>query len=94
MSAPSVNTSSSGATTFPRDLLIFAPSAMMWPWLYSRRNGSPKFSSPMSRNALVKNRAYIRCMTACSAPPVYWSTGAHASAWPGPHGSVAFLALR
>ena len=29
----------------------------------------------MSAIALVKKRAYSRCMTACSAPPVYWSTG-------------------
>ena len=32
---------------------------------------------PRSRIALVKNRLYSRCITACSAPPVYWSTGDH-----------------
>jgi len=31
--------------------------------------------TPQSRMALVKKRVYIRCMVACSMPPVYWSTG-------------------
>ena len=30
---------------------------------------------PQSRIALVKKRVYIRCIVACSMPPVYWSTG-------------------
>ena len=25
--------------------------------------------------ALVQNRAYSRCSTACSMPPMYWSIG-------------------
>ncbi len=29
----------------------------------------------MSRSAFTKKREYIRCSTACSAPPVYRSTG-------------------
>ena len=42
-----------------------------------RTKGSSKSSRPRSRIAFVKKRAYSRCMTACSTPPVYWSTGAH-----------------
>ncbi len=27
----------------------------------------------------MKKREYRRCSTACSTPPIYWSTGSHAS---------------
>ena len=40
----------------------------------------------MSRIALVKKRAYSRCITACSAPPVYWSTGSQRSTIAGSTG--------
>ena len=47
------------------------------PWVNSRVNGSRSAAgaTPRSDSALVKKRAYIRCSTACSAPPMYWSTG-------------------
>ena len=49
------------------------------PWVNRRWNGSRSSAGarPRSASALVKNRAYIRCSTACSAPPMYWSTGIH-----------------
>src|SRR3989344_4315333 len=37
--------------------------------------GSLKLTSFMSLKAFVKNLAYNRCITACSAPPMYLSTG-------------------
>ena len=80
VSAPYRSTSSSGSWTLPRDLLIRSPSApRIWPWLNRRMNGSRSRTSPTSAIAFVKNRLYIRCMTACSAPPVYWSTGVQRS---------------
>ena len=64
----------------PRDFDMRSPSApRIWPWLNSRRNGSFCSTRPMSRIALVQKRLYSRCITACSAPPVYWSTGVQAS---------------
>src|SRR5439155_81231 len=65
-----------GFTTLPRDLLIFSPSSpRMTPWLNRRSMGSLKLTSPMSRITFVQKRVYSRCITACSTPPVYWSTG-------------------
>ena len=86
---------SSGATRLPFDFDIFAPSRRIMPWVKSRRNGSRSSAGATSRSAsaLVKKRAYIRWSTACSAPPMYWSTGIHAattSRWKGAsshHGS-------
>ena len=43
----------------------------MTPWLNSLAYGSSKSTKPMSRRALVKKRAYSKCITACSMPPVY-----------------------
>jgi leucyl-tRNA synthetase len=43
----------------------------------SAENGSSKSIMPMSNRALVKNRLYNRCSTACSTPPTYWSAGIH-----------------
>ena len=76
VSAPTELTYSSGFTTLPRDLLIFSPSSpRMTPWLNRRSMGSLKLTSPMSRITFVQKRVYSRCITACSTPPVYWSTG-------------------
>ena len=67
---------SSGFTTLPRDLLMRWWSApRICPWLRSATKGSSKDRWPMSRSAFTKKREYIRCSTACSAPPVYRSTG-------------------
>ncbi|CFN68353.1 Uncharacterised protein [Bordetella pertussis] len=51
----------------------------MWfstmPWHSSLVKGSSKLSRPRSRMTLVQKRAYSRCSTACSMPPMYWSIG-------------------
>ena len=58
VSAPYRETSSSGSSTLPRDLLIRSPSApRIWPWLKSRLNGSRSWTMPRSAIALVKKRA-------------------------------------
>src|SRR3989442_3509330 len=49
---------------------------------------SSTFTSPRSRTALVKEPAYSRCRTACSIPPMYWSTAIHRSAFSGSTGRV------
>jgi hypothetical protein len=46
------------------------------PCVSSALKGSETFTSPQSRIARVKKREYSRCNTACSFPPMYWSTGA------------------
>src|SRR5437773_11483883 len=66
-----------GETTFPRDLLILAPSLVTIPCVKSARKGSCTSRWPRSASALQKKRAYIRCRIACSTPPMYWSTGIH-----------------
>ena len=70
---------SSGATRLPFDFDIFSPSRRIMPWVNRRWNGSRSRcgTRPRSDSALVKKRAYMRCSTACSAPPMYWSTGSH-----------------
>ena len=47
------------------------------PWVNSAENGSSKPRCPVARSPRVKKRAYKRCSTACSMPPMYWSTGSH-----------------
>ncbi len=64
-----------GETTLPFDLVIFAPSLVIIPWVKSRANGSLTPSSPRSLRAFMKKRAYSRWRIACSTPPMYWSTG-------------------
>ena len=44
------------------------------PWLNRRWNGSVVGTSPQSYSTLCQNRAYNRCSTACSTPPMYRST--------------------
>ena len=39
-------------------------------------NGSSKVTCLVAFMPRVKKRAYSRCSTACSLPPMYWSTGA------------------
>ena len=75
-SAPERSTCSSGLTTLPWLLDIRLPSGPRTsPWLNKRLNGSRKSTRPRSFRTRVKKRLYSRCMTACSAPPMYWSTG-------------------
>ena len=74
-SAPYRSAYASGFTTLPFDLDIFAPPAVSIPWLKRRANGSRKPSMPISSITFVKKRAYMRCSTACSMPPMYWLTG-------------------
>ena len=59
------------------------------PWVNSRWNGSLRSdgATPRSDSALVKNRAYMRCNTACSAPPMYWPTGSHFAISPTRNGT-------
>ena len=77
VSAPQRSTYVSGFTTLPRDFDIFAPSLTIMPWARKRRNGSSNGTNPMSCRAIVTKRAYIRCRTACSLPPMYDATGSH-----------------
>src|SRR5207244_10686509 len=58
------------------------------PWVRRLVKGSSTFTSPRSRTALVKKRAYSRCRTACSIPPMYWSTAIHRSTFAGSTGRV------
>ncbi len=44
--------------------------ALSMPWQTRVPNGSPTVFISASRVTLVKNRAYRRCMTACSIPPM------------------------
>ena len=71
----SARRTSSGSTTLPFDLDIFAPPVVIIPWLNRRANGSRKPTRPMSCSTFVKKRAYSRCRIACSMPPMYWLTG-------------------
>src|SRR5918998_1377944 len=66
----------------------FAPLRVIIPWVNSRLNGSCTSSRPMSLSALTKKRAYMRCSTACSTPPMYWSTGAQRARISGSHGAA------
>ena len=78
VSAPYWRTTSSGLTTFPFDLDIFSlPSPRIIPWLNNFWNGSLLGTTPKSYNTLYQKRAYNKCNTACSAPPIYKSTGNH-----------------
>ncbi len=52
----------------------YGVGALTIPWQTNREKGSDTSFSPASLNALVKNRAYNKCMTACSIPPIYRST--------------------
>ena len=61
---------SSGTTTLPFDLDIFAPSFTISPCARKRMNGSSKSTSPMSCSTMVTKREYSRCSTACSLPPM------------------------
>ncbi|OPZ62042.1 MAG: hypothetical protein BWY85_02213 [Firmicutes bacterium ADurb.Bin506] len=71
VSAPNLSTISSGSTVFPFDLDIFDPPSSTIPCVSRRVKGSSTPISPMSCRAMVKKRAYIRCSTACSTPPMY-----------------------
>jgi len=53
VSAPKVRMRSSGSTTLPFDLDIFAPSLMTIPCESRAWNGSSTFTRPMSRRTLV-----------------------------------------
>src|SRR5690625_3881175 len=69
---------SSGLTTLPRDLLIFSLfDPKIIPWLNNFWNGSFVGTTPISYKNLCQKRAYNKCNTACSAPPIYRSTGNH-----------------
>src|SRR5438132_7662820 len=50
------------------------------PWVNRPANGSARSRYPQRDNARVKKREYKRCSTACSTPPIYWSTGIQYSA--------------
>ena len=69
-STPYADSCSPNLTPLPLDFDILAPSLMTMPWFSWAENGSPNSSSPMSRSTMVKNRAYSRCSTACSTPPM------------------------
>src|SRR5437764_14808145 len=43
-------------------------------------NGSSISIYPHCFSARMKKREYSRCKTACSTPPIYWSTGIQYSA--------------
>ena len=91
-SEPYLSMYSSGETVLPLDLDIFCPSApSITPWWTRDRKGSSKSRQPMSLSALVKNRAYNRCMAACSAPPTYLSTGSILLISSRLKGSLSFL---
>ena len=47
-------------------------AAVDHPLVNRRANGSRKPTRPMSFITFVKKRAYSRCSTACSMPPMYW----------------------
>ena len=57
-------------TPLPSDLLILRPWLMTMPWFSWAENGSTKSIIPMSCSTFVKKRAYSRCSTACSTPPM------------------------
>ena len=69
-STPYADSCSPNLTPLPLDFDILAPSLMTIPWFSCAENGSRNSSSPMSASTLVKNRAYSRCSTACSTPPM------------------------
>ena len=69
-STPNSASLSPRLTPLPSDLLILRPLLMTLPWERYAENGSSQVIRPMSRSALVKKRAYSRCSTACSSPPM------------------------
>ena len=76
VSAPYSKTTSSGLTTFPRDLLIFSPFCpRIIPWLVLFLYGSMSSTTPMSYKNLCQNLEYNRWRVVCSIPPLYQSTG-------------------
>src|SRR4030095_12187291 len=74
---PYFSLSASGTIVLPRLFDIFAPSLMIKPCARNFRNGSSKSIKPRSFKAIVTKRAYIKCRTACSLPPMYVCTGNH-----------------
>src|SRR3989338_72805 len=74
VSAPYFSIIPSGSTTLPLDFDITSPSFKTIPCVNRRLKGSEKLSRPKSFKNLVKKREYKRCKTACSIPPIYWST--------------------
>src|SRR3989344_953829 len=90
-STPNFLIYSSGLTIFPRDLDIFAPSLVIKPCARNFLKGSSKFISPQFLNTFVINLAYIRCKTACSAPPIYICTGSHLRARHLSNGAFLFF---
>src|SRR3990167_7820183 len=75
VSAPYLAIISSGSTILPRDFDMTSPSFKTMPWVSNFWNGSEKSNRARSCRNFVKNLEYRRCNTACSMPPIYWSTG-------------------
>ena len=76
VSAPYSFITSSGLTTFWRDLLIFSPfSPNIIPWLVLFLYGSMSETTPMSYKNLCQNLEYSKWRVVCSIPPLYQSTG-------------------
>ena len=69
-STPKADSCSPNRTPLPLDFDILAPWLMTVPWFSWAENGSRKPTRPMSFRTMVKNRAYSRCSTACSTPPM------------------------
>ena len=71
VSAPYLSINCCGSTVLPLDLDILLPSFNTIPCVNRFLNGSSLSSKPSSRINLWKKRAYRRCRTACSIPPMY-----------------------
>ena len=69
-STPKADSCSPNRTPLPLDFDILAPSLITVPWFSCADHGSRKPTRPMSFSTIVKNRAYSRCSTACSTPPM------------------------
>ena len=69
-STPNADSCSPNRTPLPLDFDILAPSLMTMPWFSWAENGSRNPTRPMSFSTMVKKRAYSRCSTACSTPPM------------------------
>ena len=70
MSAPYLPTISSGSTVFPRDFGHLVPVEEHHTLGYQVLERLIHTDQPRSRMTMVKNLAYIRCITACSTPPI------------------------